>query len=134
MRFSGLVGLLCTLTFGTFVALDVHASLVPSADGKTVYDTVLRVNWLAEANLPAPANNLQFGLNINPDGSMSYATAVLWVAALNSMNGGSGYLGHHNWQLPTTPHTDLSCNSTGPMPYQNSFGFGCMNSDMGSLF
>src|SRR5471032_1938221 len=92
-------------------ALNVNATLVPSSDGLTVYDTVLKVNWLANANLAGTPANLAgtpdptFGVaNITPGGSMNYQTALNWVAALNHYQI-VGYLGHNNWQLPTTPHT-----------------------------
>jgi hypothetical protein len=111
---------------------NADAALIPSADGLTVYDTVLRVTWLANANLAGTATG-RFGIaNITPNGSMDYPTAVLWLAALNGLNGGVGYLGHNNWQLPATPGIDRSCSSTGPNGI--SFGIGCTNSAMRSLF
>jgi hypothetical protein len=101
------------------------ADLVPSADGLTVYDSVRHVFWLANANLAATE---QFSVSgINADGSMSYATALAWVEAMNAAN----YLGHSNWTLPTTPLVDATCRATGP---NGNFGFGCSNSDMGSLY
>ena len=66
---------------------------VPSADGLTVHDTLLRVTWIADANLPATQ---PFGLPIQKSGAMTDATARKWVAALNA----GGYLGHTNWTLP----------------------------------
>ena len=83
------------------VAAPVKAPLVPAADGQTVYDPSLNVTWLADANL---AGKQTFGVsNVNKSGSMDYATAVRWVAAMNQFDHGAGYLGHHNWQLPTAP-------------------------------
>jgi hypothetical protein len=108
--------------------------LIPSPGGLTVYDTVLKVNWLANANLPSAAKGKLGVENINPAGSMDYSTALRWVAALNGLNGGVGYLGHGDWQLPATPHSDDTCSATGPEPYKNSFGFGCMKSAMGHLY
>ncbi len=109
-----------------------HAALIPSADGSTIHDTALHVTWLANGDLAGtPAG--RFGVaKIAPNGAMTYATALQWVIALNSLNGGAGYLGHNNWQLPATPTLDPSCGSTGPNG--NSFGKGCLNSAMGSLF
>lgn len=105
-----------------------EAALIPSADGLTVHDTTLHVTWLANANLPGtPAG--RFGVpNIMPNGAMDYPTAVAWVAALNKQN----YLGHDDWQLPATPLVDPTCGSVGPQG--GSFGVGCRNSAMGSLF
>ena len=115
--------------------LPANAALLLSADGSTVYDTVNNISWLADANLAA---SNRFGLPVcndaanpkmcvNQYGSMSYQAAAAWVAAMNAAN----YLGHTNWQLPTTPSTD-SCPFTGPNG--NSFGFDCMASALGSLY
>lgn len=109
-----------------------NAALIPSQDGLTVYDTVLHVTWLANANPAATVPGRLGVAKITPNGSMDYQTAVEWVAALNAMNGGAGYLGHNNWQLPATPMVDSSCGAVGPNG--GSFGAGCMNSALGSLF
>jgi len=105
------------------------ADLVPSADGMTVYDTVMHVTWLADANFAAKQTFNTAG--INTSGSMNYAAAVTWVAAMNAYNGGAGYMGHNNWTLPTTQLNDATCSLTGP---NGSFGVGCTNSAMGSLY
>ena len=110
-------------------------TLILSLDGATVFDLANGVSWLANANLPATN---RFGLPVcngagpqpcvNPGGSMRYAAAVAWVDAMNAAN----YLGHSNWQLPTTPPNDSGCGRKGPTG--NSFGFGCTASAFGSLF
>jgi hypothetical protein len=112
------------------VAAPTGAPLVPAADGQTVYDPNLNVTWLADANL---ASKQTFGVsNINKDGSMDYATAVRWIDAMNALDQGVGYLGHNNWQLPTTPAEDNSCARTGR--HGESFGFHCWGSALGSLY
>ena len=63
--------------------------LIP--DGKTVYDVVNQVTWLADANL-ATTSELRFGLPlcdplvaqqpgpcVNASGSMSYTSAQAWI-------------------------------------------------------
>ena len=117
--------------------LQASATLVLSPDGTTVYDTVTKVSWLADVNLAATN---RFGLPvcngsatdakacINASGSMSYQAAAAWVRAMNAAN----YLGHSNWQIPTTPHTDNSCSFTGPQT--NSFGWNCAGGAFGSLY
>src|ERR1017187_6534870 len=115
--------------------LQASATLVLSPDGITVYDTVNNVSWLADADLAATN---RFGLPVctgsgaqpcvNASGSMSYQAAAAWVAAMNAAN----YLGHTNWQLPTTPLTDSGCPFTGPNGI--SFGFNCSASALGSLY
>jgi hypothetical protein len=132
MRLTRTAALLLALTSSVAAVPTADAELIPSADGLTVHDTVLHVTWLTNANLAGTAAG-RFGFaKITPNGSMDYPTALQWVAALNAMNGGAGYLGHNNWQLPATPVTDPTCGSTGPNG--DSFGKGCMNSAMGSLY
>jgi len=107
-------------------AAPAAAPLVASDDGQTVYDATLGVTWLADANLPAKQT---FGVaTINKSGSMDYATALKWVAAMNS----AGYLGHGDWQLPSTPVEDQTCARTGANG--ESFGFNCSGSTLGSLY
>ena len=53
------------------------------------------------------------------------AYEATYVAAMNAAD----YLGHSNWQLPTTPIRDTNCAKTGPNGA--SFGFGCT---AGALF
>lgn len=132
MRFTTYAGLLLALACSMVPLAIADAQLIPSADGLTVHDTSLHVTWLANANLAGTTAG-RFGVaKITPNGSMDYPTALQWVAALNAMNGGTGYLGHNTWQLPATPVTDATCNATGPNG--DSFGKGCLNSAMGALF
>jgi hypothetical protein len=117
-------------------APNAHAVLIPSADGQTVYDTLLRVNWLANANLAATE---RFGLDISPNGAMDFATAKKWVDKLSSLTGKAWSLPTSPWAFPNPPlHNkppylyDPSCSATGP--HGASFGYGCINSALGSLF
>ena len=110
-------------------------SLVLSADGITVYDSANGVTWLANANLPA---SNRFGVPlctpggaatcVNASGAMSYQSAAAWVAAMNAAH----YLGHSDWQIPTSPIVDTTCSFVGPQ--SNSFGWGCSASAFGSLY
>jgi uncharacterized protein (TIGR03437 family) len=110
-------------------------TLALSADGLTVYDSSNNITWLAVADLPA---SNRFGIPlctgsanqtcINANGSMNYPAAVAWVSAMN----GANYLGHNNWQLPTTPMTDSGCTKTGPNG--SSFAYGCTANALGSLY
>ena len=85
------------------------AAPVPGPNGLGVYDGATGVTWLADADLAA---SNRFGLPVcsaatttpcvNPSGSMNYRSAVAWVDAMRSAD----YLGHANWQLPTTPNSE----------------------------
>ncbi len=117
--------------------LRLTAALILSSDGLTVYDTVNNITWLADANLAA---SNRFGIPVcngvgslgrtclNASGSMNYQTAAAWVAGMNAAN----YLGHNNWQLPTTPLNDANCGRTGPTG--NSFGFGCTQGALATIY
>ena len=60
---------------------------------------------------------------------MRYQATAAWVAAMNTAN----YLGHNNWQLPTTPAIDnTGCEFVGP--HGNSFAFECAAGALGSLY
>lgn len=141
MRIGGVIRAAALLAW-SLSPLRAAAPLTLSADGLTVYDSVNGVTWLANFNLPATN---RFGVPVcsgtnldppsidkktcvNPSGSMSYQAATAWVAAMNAAN----YLGHSNWQLPTTPLSDSGCGKIGPQA--NSFGFGCSASALGSLY
>jgi uncharacterized protein (TIGR03437 family) len=106
----------------------------PVAQATIVYDPNQGVCWLANANLAANAA-MQTSLGvagINPNGSMDYATALRWVAALNAYNNGSGYLGHSNWQLPVAALVDKTCDDIGTNG--GSFGPQCTGSALGNLY
>jgi hypothetical protein len=96
--------------------------------GQTVYDPVAQVTWLADANL---ATKETFGVaGINPDGAMDHATAVQWIAAMNKVDQGRGYLGQRNWQMPETGPPDGTCSIGG----KGTTGYDCTGSAMGELF
>ena len=143
-RRRGLHDLIRTITGAAALAACASSSLLSgatlalSADGMTVYDSVNNITWLADFNLPA---SNRFGLPVcsgsaidrktcvNASGSMSYQAAGDWVAAMNAAN----YLGHNDWQVPTTPSTDnTGCTFTGPNG--NSFGFDCSAGALGSVY
>ena len=106
----------------------------PVAQATIVYDPNQGVCWLANANLAGnPATQMSLGVaGINPNGSMDYATALRWVAALNAYNNGSGYLGHNNWQLPVAALVDKTCADVGTNG--GSFGPQCTGSAVGNLY
>ncbi len=99
----------------------VHAALVDRGGG-LIYDNVLNVTWLANANL---ARTQTFGVSgISPNnsaaGDMSWYTAQAWLAAMNS----SGYLGYSDWRLPrvmpvngVSYNDDFSTNGTTDVGY-----------------
>jgi len=99
------------------------ADLQPSADGQTVYDPVIRVTWLANANLAA---TMKFNVaGIASDGAKSHATAEAFIEAMNGYER-KGYLGQKTWQLPPI-ETDPSCSL-------KDGGYGCTGFPLGALY
>lgn len=90
---------LLTLWFGTSQAALINRG------GGLIYDDVLNITWLQDANLAATNT---FGVSgISSDGRMNWDTATDWIAAINGMS----YLGYHDWRLPTlTPVDGISYN------------------------
>lgn len=79
------------LTFNMSVA---EAALIDY--GNLIYDDVLDISWLTDANLAATNT---FGVaGIGTDGTMTWDTGFEWIAALNA----NAYLGYTNWRMPTT--------------------------------
>lgn len=89
-----------------------NAALFSRVGGQAYYDTVLDITWLADANLAA-TNTFGIFSGINPDGSMSWAKANEWIAAMNF----TSHLGVNDWRLPNivdtgTPGCDLAYTGT----------------------
>jgi hypothetical protein len=100
-------------------------------NGKTVYDPVHKVCWLADANLAATE---KLGVSgINQDGSMNFEAAQSWVNALNEYDHGNGWLGHNNWLLPTTTADDPHCTRQNPVG-GGGFAYNCSASGLGALY
>lgn len=73
----------------------VQAALITTDGSPFVYDDVLNITWLKNANLAATET---FGVaGITSNGGMNWYTANAWIGAMNDAN----YLGFHTWQLPT---------------------------------
>ena len=130
----------CGTTYNSNQPSAAHG-LTSVAGGTIIYDANQSVCWLADANLAgnpriraavtlSPQNPDGSTPIINPDGTMSYQTALNWVAALNNYNGGLGWLNHSTWQLPTNPHVDQTCSSSN----KDNFGAQCTGSAMGNLY
>lgn len=71
------------------------ASLIDRGNG-LLYDTVLNVTWLQDADLAA-TNHFGVVSGIDGLGRMDYSTAQSWIAGMNSAHW-KGYVG---WRLPS---------------------------------
>jgi hypothetical protein len=97
--------LILALLVGLALSGAAQATLIDRGGG-LIYDSVLNVTWLQNANLAATNT---FGVSgINANGSMTWNTAQSWITAMNTAD----YLGYSDWRLPTMIDTGTSgCNS-----------------------
>lgn len=96
---SACLALLSSAAHATLQGRDLNGS---PGSFEAYYDTVLNVTWLSDANLAASNT---FGVSgINADGTMTWATAQDWIAAMNAAN----YLGYSDWRLPSVSPVDGS--------------------------
>lgn len=93
-------------TAGVLVSGAAQATLVDRGGG-LIYDTALNITWLQNSNLAATNT---FGVSgINAIGTMNWATANAWIAAMNAAT----YLGYNDWRLPITIDSGTSgCNNS----------------------
>jgi hypothetical protein len=95
------------------------------------YDVDMDITWLADASLsasnrfglPLASDNFGHEGEVNPSGTMTWATAQSWIGAMNS----DAYLGFSDWRLPTVSYPDSSCSAL-------SGGHNCLGSEMGHLY
>ena len=117
-----------------FFSLSSQAALLGrDLDGNTatieaVYDDVLDITWLANANLAA---SNRFGIGgISANGEMNWSTAINWIAAMNHSDSGEGYLGFNDWRLPyQNPNSVAGFNTVNYDP-----GTGALISELGYLY
>lgn len=113
-------GVAAIATIGT-----AQAALLDRGDG-LIYDDVLNVTWLKDANY---AISNSFGVSgINADGSMNWETAQVWIAGMNSTK----HLGYSSWRMPATLISDPACTTgTGGL---SGYDMNCIGSELGSLY
>jgi len=90
-------------SFGLLSTANANLEVRP---GGMVYDDVLNITWLADANYATTSG-------YDSDGRMSWDEAMTWAASLNVG-------GVSDWHLPTA---DTTC-----------YTYNCTNSEMGHLF
>lgn len=78
------------------------------------YDTDVDITWLANANV---------------NGLMTWADANSWAANLSIVDNVNN-ITYDDWRLPITVQPDLACSSQFG---GDSFGYGCIGSEMGNI-
>ncbi|MDP2787023.1 MAG: DUF1566 domain-containing protein [Pseudomonadota bacterium] len=109
--------LILALLAGLALSGAAQATLIDRGGGM-IYDDVLNITWLADANYAATQYANSGGTSGDVDGRMNWATANAWAAGLS-------YGGYDDWRLPTALNQD----GTGPC-----IGYNCTKSEMGHLF
>lgn len=93
--------------------------------GGLIYDDVLDITWLWDANYARTSG-------YDSDGLMTWQAAVDWATNL-SYDDPVRDINWDGWRLPTTPQPDPSCSIQIPSPLV-SFGSGCTGSELGHMF
>jgi len=106
----------------------VHAALLSRLGGQAVYDTDRNITWLANANLPASNTFGVTGIAVN--GTMTWAKANEWIAAMNSAN----YLGVNDWRLPAVIDTGTPGCSSGYTGTDCGYNVDLSTSEMAHLY
>ena len=107
------------------LAVTAEAALVDRGGG-LIYDDVLHITWLQDANLAATNSFGVIGI-ATVGGGMPWAIAQNWIAAMNA----ESYLGYSDWRLPTTTQPDPTCSNQFE---GGGFGYGCTGSELGYMF
>ncbi len=116
---------LSTLILTLCLTSTAHATLMAVSIGggtnNAVYDDILNITWLANANL---ADDMDFGVSgINTSGSMNWHKANEWITAMNN-DGTNGYLGVKTWRQPeVSPFNGTSFNTTFTYDGSTDSGF-----------
>ncbi len=142
MKKSRLIGALCAAVF-LVLSLSTQAALVDRGGG-LIYDNVLDVTWLQDANYAKTQYDDSSGLEGDADGLMTWAGANTWAADLSYFDSVRNVT-YDDWILPRTSPIDstfdpvFSNNATTDRGYADSAGWvdgttGDPVSDMGHMY
>ncbi len=90
-------GALCAAVF-VLVPFSSHAALYDRGGG-LIYDDVLDVTWLQDADYARTQYNNSGGLSGDADGKMTWAAANSWVSGLSYFDSVRG-VSYDDWRLP----------------------------------
>ncbi len=108
------LGKLAVALAATVVMGSAHASLFDRGGG-LIYDDVLNVTWLQDANYAATSGYAS-------GGRMTWSAALTWAGNLD-------YGGFSDWRLPKTFIPDSTCSST-----DQTNGYGCRAGELGHIY
>jgi len=122
-------GVLCVGLLAIGLSSAAQAALYDRGNG-LIYDDVLNITWLQDANYAATQYAATSGAEGDADGAMSWNDAQAWADGLN-------YQGHTNWRLPSIDPLngssyDLTYNISGATDY--GYNNNTTNTELGHLF
>lgn len=103
-----------------------NATLWDRGEG-LIYDDVLDITWLQDANLMVTEKFGYLPLINNQSGIATWDDAMGWIGAMNNAN----YLGYNDWRLPTTVDGDEN-----PWGYDGTtnYGYNIITGEMGYMY
>ncbi|GLX77432.1 hypothetical protein tinsulaeT_07720 [Thalassotalea insulae] len=107
------------LAVSLLVSLSSTAGLIDNGNG-TIYDDVLNITWLQNANIALTAGEHEFGVS-------TYGDAADFASDFS-------YLGYTEWRLPTTLAIDPSCSANYSDNDAYSHGINCTGSELGYMY
>lgn len=99
--------------------------------GGLIYDDVLNITWLRDANYSITQWNQSYGSQGGDvNGIMNWSDAKSWVASLTYFDPVRNVV-WDDWRLPTTLQPDPTCEAQSNGV---SYSYGCSGSELGHLF
>ncbi len=111
-----LVRMICMLLVTLCFIVPASATLIGRGNG-FIYNKELDITWLWDANYAQTSG-------FDSDGKMNWGTSVAFADNLVHM-------GYSDWRLPKSLQPDPGCSG---QKTNESFGYGCIGSEMGRLF
>jgi hypothetical protein len=127
--------LIFALLSGLALSGAAQATLINRGSG-LIYDDVLNITWLQDANYAATQYANSSGTLGDADGRMTWANAVAWADTL-VYHDSVRNVDIDNWRLATLNASDTTCsynfNPGGGFP-QQYYGYGCTGGELSHLF
>ncbi len=121
---NGFKQICLALAMAGVLASSMAQAALEDRGGGLIYDNVLDITWLADANYAATQFAATGGAQGDADGRMNWTAANAWAANL-TFHDSVRNVDLTGWRLPTALNQD----GTAPC-----IGFGCNSSEMGHLF